>query len=124
MIDLDFTAAFIANFEGFVDHVYLDAVGVETIRYGETAPEVNGTRGQRAVSRERHLAGPRAREGECPDKPSLSPIDLHRAARGHRVRLGTELHSPAQEHQPALDKYRLRRELPRRRAGTVRGGMT
>jgi GH24 family phage-related lysozyme (muramidase) len=40
MIDLDFTAAFVAEFEGFVDHVYLDAVGVETIGYGETAPGV------------------------------------------------------------------------------------
>ncbi|MGI8808826.1 MAG: glycoside hydrolase family protein [Acidimicrobiales bacterium] len=36
MIDLEFTAGFIAQFEGFVDHVYLDAVNVETIGFGET----------------------------------------------------------------------------------------
>ncbi len=36
MIDLDATAKFIAGFEGFVGHVYIDAVGVETIGYGET----------------------------------------------------------------------------------------
>lgn len=40
MIDLEFTATFIADFEGFVDHVYLDAVGVETIGYGETRRDV------------------------------------------------------------------------------------
>jgi peptidoglycan hydrolase-like protein with peptidoglycan-binding domain len=40
MIDLDFTANFIAGFEGFVDHVYLDAVGVETVGYGETRRDV------------------------------------------------------------------------------------
>ena len=36
MIDLEATARFIAGFEGFVGHVYRDAVGVETIGYGET----------------------------------------------------------------------------------------
>lgn len=36
MIDLDATARFVAGFEGFVGHVYRDAVGVETIGYGET----------------------------------------------------------------------------------------
>jgi GH24 family phage-related lysozyme (muramidase) len=36
MIDLDATAKFIAGFEGFRTHVYRDAVGVETIGYGET----------------------------------------------------------------------------------------
>jgi GH24 family phage-related lysozyme (muramidase)/peptidoglycan hydrolase-like protein with peptidoglycan-binding domain len=40
VIDLDFTAQFIAKFEGFVDHVYLDAVGVETVGYGETRRDV------------------------------------------------------------------------------------
>lgn len=40
MIDLDFTAGFIAQFEGFVGEVYLDAVGVETIGYGETRRDV------------------------------------------------------------------------------------
>lgn len=30
--------ALVAEFEGFVDHVYLDAVGVPTIGYGETNP--------------------------------------------------------------------------------------
>ena len=40
MIDLEFTATFIAGFEGFVDHVYLDAVGVETVGYGETRRDV------------------------------------------------------------------------------------
>lgn len=40
MIDLDFTAQFIAGFEGFVGTVYRDAVGVETIGYGETRPDV------------------------------------------------------------------------------------
>lgn len=40
MIDLDETAAFIARFEGFVGHVYRDAVGVETIGYGETRRDV------------------------------------------------------------------------------------
>jgi GH24 family phage-related lysozyme (muramidase)/peptidoglycan hydrolase-like protein with peptidoglycan-binding domain len=35
-VDLAFTSRFIAKFEGFVDHVYLDAVGVETVGYGET----------------------------------------------------------------------------------------
>ena len=40
MIDLEFTAGFIAGFEGFVDHVYLDAVGVETVGYGETRRDV------------------------------------------------------------------------------------
>jgi GH24 family phage-related lysozyme (muramidase) len=40
MIDLEFTAGFIAGFEGFVDHVYLDAVGVETVGYGETRGDV------------------------------------------------------------------------------------
>ncbi len=40
MIDLDFTAKFIASFEGFVGTVYLDAVGVETIGYGETRSDV------------------------------------------------------------------------------------
>lgn len=40
MIDLDFTAGFIAGFEGFVDHVYLDAVGVETVGYGETRRDI------------------------------------------------------------------------------------
>ena len=36
MIDLEATARFVAGFEGFVGHVYRDAVGVETIGYGET----------------------------------------------------------------------------------------
>jgi lysozyme len=40
MIDVDFTVTFIAGFEGFVDHVYRDAVGVETIGYGETRRDV------------------------------------------------------------------------------------
>lgn len=40
MIDLESTAAFIASFEGFVDDVYLDAVGVETVGYGETRRDV------------------------------------------------------------------------------------
>ena len=40
MIDLDFTAKFIAGFEGFVGTVYLDAVGVETIGYGETRRDI------------------------------------------------------------------------------------
>ena len=35
-IDLEFTSRFIARFEGFVGHVYRDAVGVETVGYGET----------------------------------------------------------------------------------------
>ena len=39
-IDLDFTSKFIAKFEGFVDHVYRDAVGVETIGYGETRRDI------------------------------------------------------------------------------------
>ena len=40
MIDLESTAKFIAGFEGFVDHVYLDSGGVETIGYGETDREI------------------------------------------------------------------------------------
>lgn len=40
MIDLDATASFIARFEGFVDHVYVDAAGVETVGYGETRRDV------------------------------------------------------------------------------------
>jgi lysozyme len=32
--------ALIASFEGFVDHVYRDVVGVETIAYGETRPDI------------------------------------------------------------------------------------
>ncbi len=40
MIDLEFTATFIAGFEGFVDHVYKDPGGVDTIGYGETDPVV------------------------------------------------------------------------------------
>ncbi len=40
MIDLAFTAKFIAGFEGFVDHVYVDAVGVETVGYGETRRDI------------------------------------------------------------------------------------
>lgn len=36
MIDLEVTAQFIAGFEGFSGRVYRDAVGVETIGYGET----------------------------------------------------------------------------------------
>lgn len=40
MIDLEFTAGFIAEFEGFVGQVYLDAVGVETIGYGETKRDI------------------------------------------------------------------------------------
>ncbi len=40
MIDLDFTARFVAGFEGFVKQVYLDAVGVETVGYGETRRDI------------------------------------------------------------------------------------
>jgi GH24 family phage-related lysozyme (muramidase) len=40
MIDPDFTAMFVAGFEGFVGQVYRDAVGVETIGYGETRRDV------------------------------------------------------------------------------------
>src|SRR4051794_27461225 len=40
MIDQEFTARFVAGFEGFVGHVYRDAVGVETIGYGETRRDV------------------------------------------------------------------------------------
>jgi lysozyme len=40
MIDLDFTAEFVAGFEGFVGRVYLDAVGIETIGFGETGRDV------------------------------------------------------------------------------------
>ena len=39
-MDIERAARFIAKFEGFVDHVYLDAVGVETIGYGETRPDL------------------------------------------------------------------------------------
>ncbi|MGQ0618218.1 MAG: glycoside hydrolase family protein [Acidimicrobiia bacterium] len=39
-VDLDFTSKFIATFEGFVGHVYADAVGVETIGYGETRRDI------------------------------------------------------------------------------------
>jgi lysozyme len=41
MIDLDLTAKFIANHEGFVDHVYADpGSGRATIGYGETDPDI------------------------------------------------------------------------------------
>ncbi len=40
MIDLEFTAQFVADFEGFVGTVYLDAAGVETIGYGETRRDI------------------------------------------------------------------------------------
>jgi lysozyme len=40
MIDPDLTAEFVAGFEGFVGRVYLDAVGVETIGFGETRRDV------------------------------------------------------------------------------------
>lgn len=52
MIDLDFTARFIAGFEGFVGHVYLDAVGVETIGYGETRRDIIERYRQRGMSQE------------------------------------------------------------------------
>lgn len=39
-MDTERAARFIAKFEGFVDHVYLDPVGVETVGYGETDPEI------------------------------------------------------------------------------------
>lgn len=35
-MDIEKAARFIAKFEGFVDHVYRDAIDVETIGYGET----------------------------------------------------------------------------------------
>ena len=40
MIDLQKTARFVAEFEGFVGHVYDDGFGNETIGYGETSPAV------------------------------------------------------------------------------------
>jgi lysozyme len=45
----------IARFEGFVDHVYRDAVGVETIAFGETRHDIiNAYRGKR-ISRSEGL---------------------------------------------------------------------
>jgi lysozyme len=40
VIDIETTARFVAGFEGFVNHVYKDAVGVETLGYGETKRDV------------------------------------------------------------------------------------
>lgn len=34
------TAEFVAKFEGFVDHTYLDAVGIKTRGFGHTGPDV------------------------------------------------------------------------------------
>lgn len=39
-IDINFTSTFIARFEGFVGQVYRDAVGVETVGYGETRRDI------------------------------------------------------------------------------------
>lgn len=55
MIDLDFTAGFIAGFEGFVGHVYLDAVGVETIGYGETRRDLIERYRSGGISRQQAL---------------------------------------------------------------------
>lgn len=55
MIDLEFTANLIAGFEGFVDHVYRDAVNVETVGFGETRRDViERYRGSR-ISRDQAL---------------------------------------------------------------------
>jgi lysozyme len=56
MIDVDFTARFVAGFEGFVDHVYVDAVGVETIGYGETRRDVIERYRQSGISQQEALA--------------------------------------------------------------------
>ena len=55
MIDLESTATFIAAFEGFVDHVYLDAVGVETVGYGETRRDVIERYRGRTISKDEAL---------------------------------------------------------------------
>ena len=52
MIDLDFTAKFIAGFEGFVGSVYLDTVGVETIGYGETRRDIIERYRQSGISKQ------------------------------------------------------------------------
>lgn len=55
-IDLDFTSKFIAKFEGFVGHVYSDAVGVETIGYGETRRDIIEQYRSRGISEPDALA--------------------------------------------------------------------
>ena len=56
MIDLDFTAGFVAGFEGFVGQVYRDAVGVETVGYGETRRDVIERYRQSGISQRDALA--------------------------------------------------------------------
>lgn len=72
MIDLDFTATFIAGFEGFVDHVYLDAVGVETVGYGETRRDVIERYRGRKISKEDALALLKRRVQEFADAVEAS----------------------------------------------------
>ena len=71
-VDLDFTSRFIAGFEGFVGHIYVDAVGVETVGYGETRADIIERYRSSGISQEEALALLRERVRQFADAVEAS----------------------------------------------------
>jgi GH24 family phage-related lysozyme (muramidase) len=71
-IDLDFTSKFIAGFEGFRGQVYRDAVGVETIGYGETRVDIIERYRSSGISQDDALALLRTRVQQFADAVASS----------------------------------------------------